>query len=247
MASRENYAAGTGVTLYSGANTSTLNATYGSLLWLPLFVTTQSSWASSVTTYAPCTDLVVGSQVVSGSNTYVCITAPTVTSATAPSSGTTTPGATTGTLADGSVWLCIGNATADFTTLGIGYQAVSQITFDSRASQSQGDPMIEIGVSLATGLTAAAGNFVTAGLQMLNPDGTTYADGLGTGANQSGPMLSQGNMFYGAGAATPIKGRALMPMSSGRGRGFLQNNTTAALSASTHVVSFRTLTFTNNA
>jgi len=253
MSNRIEYAAGTGVTLFAGAsgtyNTSNI-PTYGSMGWLPLFVTTQAAWSSG-TTYTGTTDLAVGSQVTAVSNTYVCITAGGGTSTVNPSSGTggvTTPGVATGTLSDGYVWLCMGNTTADFTTLASGYQAVSQITLDNRPSlNSQGDEMIEIGVSITTGVTAGSGLFVTTGLQYLNPTGTnSYADGIGGGANQSGPGISQGNLFYPTGASSPIVGRALIPMLPGRMRGFLQNQTGGAFSASTHVISFRTVSLTNN-
>ena len=252
MANRIEFVPGTGVTLYAGAsgtfNTSTI-PTYGSMGWLPLFVTTQAAWSSG-TTYAGTTDLAVGAQVQAVSNTYVCITAGGGTSTVNPSSGTggvTTPGVATGTLSDGYVWLCMGNTTADFTTLASTYQAVSQVTLDNRpALNSQGDEMIEIGVSLATAASGAAALFVTVGLQYLNATGSSYADGIGGGANQSGPGISQGTLQYPAGASTPIVGRTLIPLISGRARGFLQNGTGAALSASTHVVAFRTVSLTVN-
>jgi hypothetical protein len=241
MANREIFAAGLGVG-FAGTTYNTASAANGSLTWLPAFVTTQSAWSSG-TAYAAATDLACGAQVSSGSSTYVCLVKGSGNSTTNPTSGTTTQGATTGVLADGYNWLCIGNATADFTTLASGSQAVSQIFLDSRPSQTEGDTMMEISVSLATAVTSAVGLYVTLMLQWLNQDGSTYADGLGSGSNPSSPQVSQGNIWFSPGKSSPVVGSIIVPMRAGRCRLGLVNSLGGALSSSGHVVAFRTIVF----
>ena len=188
-------------------------------------------------------DLATGAQVVAVSNTYVVVTKGSGTSTVNPSSGTggtTTAGTLTSTLADGYVWLCIGNATADFTSLASTYQAVSQIVLDNRPLEAEGDTMMEIGVSLASGSSGGAGDYITAMLQWLNQDGSTYADGLGGGSSPSAPQVSQGSIYYSPGKSSPIVGGVLIPLRWGRMRHALINSSGNALSSSTHVVAFRT-------
>ena len=247
MANREVFVAGLGVGF--AHNTLTSNAAFanGSLTWLPMFVTTQAAWSSG-TSYTASTDLATGSQVsVSGSSaTFVCTTAGGGTSTVNPATGTggtTAAGALTTVLSDGYQWLCIGNSTADFTNLANTNQAVSQILLDSRPSQSEGDTMMEIGISLASGSSGAASAYITIMQQWLNQDGSTYGDGLGGGSSPSSAQNAQGNIFYSAGKSSPIVGSVFLPLRWGRMRACLINNSGNALSSSTHVVAFRTGVF----
>jgi hypothetical protein len=253
MANREIFTPGLGVQLYpaTSGTVATSNAAFanGSLTWAPAFVTTQAAWSSGV--YTAASYVQTGSLVsVAGSSVqFMCLNNNSGgTSSQNPATGSgggTTPGKVY-TMSDSYVWLCIGNNTADVTNLANGYQAVSQIIIDNSPALSAGDTMIEMSVSLATGSSGAAGDSVTIGLQPLNQDGTTYGDGIGGGSNLSGAQLTQVTLPYGAGASSPIVGSAMMPLGPFRYRAFLQNSSGATLSASTHVVSFRTFLFNLN-
>jgi hypothetical protein len=146
-------------------------------------------------------------------------------------------------LSDGFQWLCLGNATADMTTLAAANQAVSQIPFDNRPSAGYGDTYVQLGLSLACGSSGSAGYTINNLLQYLNPDGSTYGDGLSGGSNLSSALESVGTVPYSAGRSTPIVGTTpFWPFQPQIFRHVIQNNA-APLSASTHVVSIRTAVF----
>src|ERR1035437_9152000 len=160
MANREVYASGLGLAINGGTALSASLAN-GSVTWIPAFVTTQANWTTG-TNYAAGTDLACGGKGFGGSSAhnFLCVVQGGSTSNVDPSASVTTAGTLTAVLGDGYQWLCLGTNTADFTTLANVNQAVSQIIFDNRVSQTEGDTMVEIGISLATSGSGAAGTYL---------------------------------------------------------------------------------------
>lgn len=243
MANREIYTGGLGLAI-NGQTAIAASLANGSLTWVPAFVTTASSWTTA-TSYTASSDTACGSIIfgVASAHSFVCVVKGSGTSIVDPSTLTTTAGTLSAVLADGYQWLCLGNNTADFTSLANVNQAVSQIIFDNRPSAAEGDTMLEVSISLATGSNGAAGDYISLLAQYLNQDGSTYGDGLGSGSNLSSSLYSLGNVAYPVGKTSPIVGSVFSPIRAGRFRLCLQNQSANTLSASTHVVSLRTSVF----
>ena len=243
MANREGFVAGLGLAI-NGQSSLAASLANGSMTWIPAFVTTQSNWTTG-TNYTASSDTACGSQVfgVSSAHSFVCVVKGGSTSTVDPSASVTTAGTLTAVLSDGYQWLCLGNNTADFTSLANANQAVSQIIFDNRPSASEGDTIVEVSISLATGSSGAAGDYIGILTQWLNQDGTTYGDGLGGGSNLSSSVYSLGSIAYSAGKTSPIVGSISAPLRAGRFRPALINSSGNTLSASTHVVAIRTMVY----